>query len=487
MLSSLKRLTKHSSVYGIGHIVSRLVNVMLLPLYTNTNVLSQEDFGATQIVYPFIGVMTIIYTFGIDAAFLRYFIMSDDPDKRRRVFSTAFWSVVVGVSFFTACVYIFAEPIDAFWITGGNYARLFRYASFILAFDALAFLPFLFLRAEEKSMHYTTLKFMNVIINVLLNFYFILYRKMGADGMLLANLWASGLTFGMVLNILLKQVSFLFDKIELNALLRFGLPFLPAALSVVLLDLIDRPIIERFAGLEANGLYSANAKLGVFMALVVTAFRFAWHPFFLSTSKQENAKQIFSKVLTYFTLVIGTVFLAVSLFIEDIVRITSLVGPDYWSGLNVVPPILLSYVFYGIYVNFMVGIYLKEKTKYLPMITVSGMVVNIVCNMLLIPRIGIMGAAWARLAGHILMCAMLYFFARRFYAIKYEFGRLFKLALVIGALFYPGYFTWHTNVIAKSLLLLSMPLLLYILGFFEKRELETLKSVIPQFTNRREA
>ncbi len=481
MLASLKRLTKHSAVYGLGHIITRVVNFLLLPLYTNY--LPIGDFGATQVVYSFIAVMTVLYTVGIDSAFLRYFIMSEDPEKRRHVFSTAFWSVLATVSAFTAVTYFFASAIDTFLITEGEYAHLIRISAFILAFDALAFLPFLFLRAEEKSHIYIAIKFTNVLINVGLNIYFIVYLDMGIEGMLLANLWASGLTFLMTFFILIKQISFLFNAKELVTLLKFGLPFLPSTLSVVLLDLIDRPLLERMAGLEATGIYSANAKLGMFMALLVTAFRFAWHPFFLTTSKQENAKAIFSRVLTYFTLILAAAFLILTLFIDDIVQFQfpgfTLLGQQYWSGLPVVPPILLSYIFYGMYVNFMVGVYLKEKTKYLPIITFAGVIVTVVINLIFVPRIGIMGAAYARLAGHVIMCVMLYLFAKRFYTIRYEFGRLLKIALCVSIVLYAGQLHLQAwELLYKIGLLLLLPLLLFLTGFFEKQELNSLRGIL---------
>ena len=478
MLSSLKRLSKHSAVYGLGHIVTRVVNFLLLPLYTNK--LSAAEFGASAVVYAFLAVMTIIYTYGIDAAFLRYFILNEDRERRKRVFSTAFWAILFVALTLTGIIYGQAEMISGFMIKEGLYANLIRLSSLILLFDALAFLPYLFLRAEEKSVAYTAVKFINVVINVGLNIYFIVYRGEGVEGIFLANVWASGLTFVLLCSILVKQVSFRFDLEDFKALAKFGLPFLPSALSVVLLDLIDRPLIERIAGLEATGIYNAGAKLGMIMALFVAAFRFAWHPFFLSTSKQEDAREIFAKVLTYFTTLTLGIFLFVSFFLDEIVSFKiggiSLIGEAFMAGTQVVPLILLSYVFYGMYVNFMVGIYLEEKTKYLPLITLVGATVNVLTNILLIPKIGIMGAGWARLAGHGVMCTMLYLFAQRFYKIDYEFGRLFKLSAVVAAVFYLGnsaHGSWeHATKIG---LLAGTPVFLYLTGFFERRELRTLR------------
>ena len=481
MLSSLKRLTKHSAVYGLGNIVTRLVTFLLLPLHTNQ--LNTNDFGVLAIVYMFIALMTIVYTYGIDAAFLRYFILSDDSKQRKRVFSTAFWAVLVVAGILTVLIYRNAGFFSSVLITQGNYAHLIRLSSFILLFDASAFLPFLFLRAEEKSVTFILLKFLNVITSVSLNVYFIVFLKKGVTGILLANVWTSGVTFLMVMFILIRQVSLQFSWADFKELLKFGLPYLPSASSVVLLDLIDRYILERLVGLGETGIYNAGVKLGLIMALLVAAFRFAWHPFFLSTSKQEDAKEIFAKILTYFAVIGACLFLTASFFIDQLVQFdffgVTLIDEKYWQGTKVVPLILLAQLIYGVYVNFVVGIHLKMKTKFLPIITGAGLAVNVAVNLFLIPKFGMMGAGYAKVAGYIVMSGFLYFVARRYYPIPYEFGRLLKLTAVASVVFYFGY-TIHGSweILLKLGLLLSFPVLLFLTGFFERRELNKLKIIL---------
>ncbi|MFQ6113431.1 MAG: oligosaccharide flippase family protein [bacterium] len=506
MLDSLKRLTKHSAIYGIGHFVTRFIGFLLLPLHTNQ--LATDEYGVAGVGFTFLALMTIIYTYGIDAAFLRFFVLSDDPKRRRQIFSTAFVAVFVSAAGFSTLIYFFALPISRLIISEGDHSQIVRLTSLILLFDSLAFLPFLFLRAEEKSAQFVALKFINVIINVSLNVYYIVYLKKGAEGIFLANAWASAITFIFLLPILFRQISLKFYWSELKELLQFGLPYLPSTLAVVALDLVDRFILERMAGLEVTGIYNAGYKLGIFMNLYVSAFRFAWHPFFLSTSKQENAKEVFSKVLTYFTTLGAGIFLIISFFIDEIVRFKifgiTLFGSDYWVGTKVVPIILVSYLIYGLYVNFIVGVYLEKKTQYLPFVTGMGAFVNIVANILLIPKYGMMGSAYATLLGYGVMSVSLFFFAQKFYAIPYEFGRLIKLVAVVAVIFYVGYnyqqfwamvvkfahllgfagiFTdvvlnksWEITI--KIVLLFGFPVSLYFTGFFEPREMEAFKGLL---------
>ena len=156
-------------------------------------------------------------------------------------------------------------------------------------------------------------------------------------------------------------------------MIKFGFPFLPAGFAIMLVQVIDVPILEKLTDLETVGIYKANYKLGIFMMLFVNMFQFAWQPFFLQNAKEPNAKEMFSKVLTYFTLVGSVILVLLSLFITDIAKIKiagfSLIGSQYWAGLNIVPIILLAYLINGMYSVFSAGIYIEEKSIYVPIIT----------------------------------------------------------------------------------------------------------------------
>jgi O-antigen/teichoic acid export membrane protein len=169
------------------------------------------------------------------------------------------------------------------------------------------------------------------------------------------------------------------------------------------------------------------------MMLVVGMFDYAWRPFFLTHARDQDAPKLFSKVFTYVAALLMLVFVTGSLFIEDIVRVKFFgryfIHPDYWGGLSIVPIVLMAYVFTGAYVNFVVGIYLEKKTKYLPYATGAGALVNVVVNLVLIPRYGIMGAAIATLLSYVVMAIGIYFPSQRLYHVEYEWGRLIRVML----------------------------------------------------------
>ena len=483
---SIKRLLKHSAVYGIGHIINRVIGFLLLPLYTN--LFPPDKFGVAGLMFTYFAILSIFYTYGLDAAFFRFFIGQQNPPERKRIFSTAFFTLTLTSILSSGILFFGAEPISRLLFSadamklGIDLPLLIRVAAGVLLFDSLAFLPFLILRAEERSVPFVVYKFLNIAINVVCNVLFLIVLKHGVEGIFLADLVAAFVTFLLVLPIIWKHVSSAFSKSTLHELFAFGLPYLPTTLSVVLMDTIDRVFLERLSGVQAVGLYNAGAKLGMFMALFITAFRFAWHPFFLSTAKQENAKEIFAKILTYLLLACSIVFLALSLFIDNIARLRvanySLIGKEFWDSTIVVPAIMLAYILYAAYLNFLIGVYLEKKTKYLPLITVSGMLANLLANYLLIPVIGIMGAAWARSIAYLIMAVALYAVHQRLYYVHYEWGRIVKLSLAVAAIFALGQLGFaQTHALLKLALVLVFAAILFFIGFFESAELAQVRHI----------
>jgi len=484
---SVKRLFQHSAVYGMGHILNRLIIFLLIPVYTNT--FAKEELGVYTLVYSYIAILTIIYSYGLDTAFFRFYILDDSPRGRGRIFSTAFLTICLSSFLFSLVIFlnttyvadlVFSSQVHRLTI---DLKYITRMAALILFFDSLMLMPFLILRAEEKPFQFIFFKFLNVIINFACNIFFIIILKRGIEGIFVANLISSAGTFTLMIPIALKHFRFSFHWPTFKDLMTFGLPYLPSTLSVNLMDTIDKIILEDLDSIETVGLYGPNAKLGMFMALFITAFRFAWHPFFLSTSKQENAKQVFQKVFTYVLLACSLVFLFFSLFIDNIVRLRvgsfSLLGEEYWGGTVIVPIIFLAYIVYAAYLNFIIGIYLEKKTKYLPLITGAGLAGNVLGLYALIPLLGFVGAAWSRVIAYIIMAGCLYIVGQRLYPIRYEWRRIGTMVVVVAGLFFLGRHTWFdSRVLFKFLIFVSYPVWLWIARFFHRKELTTVASFI---------
>ncbi|MCD6117033.1 oligosaccharide flippase family protein [bacterium] len=472
MLSSIKRLTKHSAVYGIGHILSRAIGFLLLPIHTNYIV--PKEYGAAALLFSSIAILTVFFSYGMDIAFLRYFVLSENRENKRLIFSTAFITLVFSGVLFSGFMLLFPVPFSKIIFDSPDFILLIRLAAGILFADTLCLVPYLVLRGEEKSKAFVMVKLFNILLNVGLNILLIVYLKQGVRGIFISNVIASFMTLLVLLPIIVKFIENRFDFHVLKQLLSFGLPYIPSGIAVLVMDQIGRFFLDRMAGKSAAGIFSANCKLGMFMALLVAAFRFAWHPFFLKTAKdEENAPEIFARVFTYFIAVTGLFFLLISLSLNEIVSFhigsMRLFGRGFSTGMGIVPVILLSYVFYGIYINSIIGIYLKKKTKYLILITSAGAFAGILMNYILVPRWNIMGAAVATLIAYFVMAVVIYFVNKKLYPIPYESYRIIKIIAAAVISFFGGKILFVKDGMGM-LIIIVFPFLLFLSGFFNKGE-----------------
>ncbi|UCE07837.1 MAG: oligosaccharide flippase family protein, partial [bacterium] len=432
MFKAILRLTKQSLIYGIGQVLSKAIVIVLLPIHTDK--LTTDQYGVFNILLLFIGLMAIVYSFGLNTAFLQFYLLESDKKNKDKYFTTAFVATLVIAAVLSLFVYSFKVPVSKLLFHSDQYQDLMNLVIGILSFDAFILLAKNILRAEERPAFYALVSLANVAVNCILNIKYVVHDGLGVKGILLANLLASGITFILLLPITIKHLKPSFSREMLNNMLKFGLPFLPSALSIFLIDSVDRKLIERFLGLEAVGIYGAGYKVSLIIKLFINAFNIAWVPFFLSIANDQNAKNIFSKVLSYFTIISSLIFLIFTMFVNQIVRLKffgyTIVGKEYWDSTQIVPIVILAYVCYGFFVNFQVSVFLKHKTKYFAYINVAGAVTNIVSNLFLIPTFKLMGAAYATLLSYLLMAVLLYFITQRIYPIRYELTKLLKISLI---------------------------------------------------------
>ncbi len=485
MFDKLKRLGAETAIYGISTIVGRFLTFLLVPFYTNV-LPSPSDYGIVATVYAYIAFLNVIYGYGMESAYFRY-ASSLEIGSTKQNFSTPFLSIVATSFLFSVLIHFLSVPVANLIGIGSSYGEVVQYAAWILFFDAISILPFASLRLQNRAKLFALIKLMNIVSNLALNLLLLLEFRMGIKGIFISGLLSSALTWSLLLPSLAKQFKFEFHSSLYRSLLRFGLPLIPAALSGIAIQVIDRPILKALTNEATVGIYQANYRLGIFMMLVVAMFEYAWRPFFLANAKEENAREIFSRVMTYFLLGTSFIFLFISFFIGDIVQIRvfghHLIKQEYWSGLSIVPVVLFAYIFTGINTILVAGVHIEKKTYILPYTTGAGAIVNIVSNYLLIPTLGMMGAAVATLLSYLVMAGSLYVVVQRFYFVQYEFRRIATLAIVTGIILFIfsvlSSVSFHLSLLlVKFLLLLAFPLLLLVSRFFDSRELAFVKRLL---------
>lgn len=479
MIEKIKELSKDTVIYGISTIVGRFLSFLLIPLYTN--LFLPDEFGIYTTIYAYLSFLSILYVYGMDAAFMKFTSLAEEREKTD-TYSTPFLAVISTTIVLSVILFISRNHILGAIDIPVIYSSIVIYVLFILILDTLALIPFANLRLERKAKKFASIKLMNIFINLALNLYLIVYLRLGIEAIFISNMIASAVTLLILLPDIFSHLKLKINFYYLKKMLWFALPYIPGSLAAMLVQLIDVPIVRALTNDATLGIYRANYKLGIFMMLFVSMFNFAWQPFFLTNAKTENAKEIFSKVLTLTLIVMTALWVILSLFIEDIASFEfyngkTIIGKDYLVGIGIVPVILLSYIFYGLYVNFTAGIYIKEKTKYFPLVTGSAAVVNVVSNFILVPKYGIMGAAFSTLVSYMVMSAGLFFFSQRFYKINYEYSkimRIFLLIVLVSVCYYYFYSNKMLYLQVKLFMLFGFFILFFALRIVRKKEIQVI-------------
>jgi O-antigen/teichoic acid export membrane protein len=472
MVSQIWRLGKETAIYGISTILGRFLNFLLVPFYTN--VLHPGEYGIVAYVYSIIAFLNVVYGYGMESAYFKYSSTGEIGTPKEN-FATPFISLLVTSALISGIIAAASTPLSDVLRLPQDGSTIVLYAAGILFLDALALIPFAALRMQGKAWQFASLKFLNIAVNVSCNLFFLLVLHKGVEGVFLSGLIASAFTLVTLGPIIARNVGG-FSRPLVRALLAFGLPYVPAGLAAMVIQVVDRPVLRALTDDATVRIYQANYRLGIFMMLIVSMFDYAWRPFFLSHASDPGAKKLFARVLTYFVAAATFLFLALSFFMPDLVHIRifgrAIIHPEYWSGLTIVPVVLLAYLFLGMYNNFVAGVYIEKKTGSLPGITFAGAAVNIAANFLLIPVMGMMGAAVATLLAYIVMALVMYLSVRRYYPVPYEWDRIGWIAIIATALFAGS---WIVNAGEYRLLLNGILLalycgLLFVLGVFSPGE-----------------
>lgn len=425
-MSVFKRLASEAALYGLSSILARFVNFILVPIHTGV-FKERADYGVIGQLFGWIAVGVTLYTMRLESAYFRY---ASNDDNSRSYANGKIITLLIAVVL-SALLLIFADPL-AHWLQIDGYGYLIKYAALIISFDALAELPFAKLRLQKKPIKFVTIKIIGILINVLLNVYFLLVAPkftFPAPGdkiasVFLANLIASAFTF-LLLNKEYFAEGFEWNKKEITKVLQYAWPLLIVGLAGNFNDAMTRQFIGWFASgtVEVKktmmGEYNACVKFGVFIMLFVQAFRYAAEPFFFKHMHHADAKADYSKITTYFTqfLMIGFVGVMVYLdFIQHIVVRT----PSYLNAIGIVPLVLMANVINGIYYNVSNWYRLTDKTEYGMYSALIGVGVTLISNYLLVPIYGYYGTAIAMILCYFSMTWVTYLWGQKYFAVHYD-------------------------------------------------------------------
>ena len=496
--AKLKRLGAESLVYGLSSIVGRLLSFLLQPYYAHQFDPAQN--GVQSVVYSYIPIISIALYLGMDVAYMRNAAsVADDPRRERQRAFTMSFGMVVLVGGAIALLALVSSP----WLAPLTRldVRSFRYMIGIVYSDALLAVPYAHLRMTNRSMRYAVLRLLFVGVSVGLNILLIGHLGWGVEAIFIANLVANLLVLVLFLGEIAGFVRpSLLKGAPWKTLWTYALPIMPAMLAVMLVENGDRIVLNYLPESVASavygmtskdvvGIYSFNYKLGVAMLLVVQMFRMAWTPFSLQHAHQKGAPQLYSRVLTALMLACAVVFLGMVVFLPSLVLVPAVhhyVKAAYWTGLPIVPVILLGYVFSGMYVIVTAGLYIERRTGVLPWIAGAGALLNLAICIVAAARWGMVAVAWATPAAYALMTLLGAWQSGRVYPVPFEWRRVAHIAAVVALLYAMDRLLASRGMpplsvpglAVKTSILLGLPLLLVVTGFFRAGEWRALSVVV---------
>jgi O-antigen/teichoic acid export membrane protein len=447
-MSRIRKLASETAIYGLSSIVGRMINFLLFPFYSH--VFPPAAYSVVGVVYAAFVFLNILYQYGMESAYLKY--AAARPEDRPAVFSTATWSLLgssVGLSLLMLAL---QQPVGGLIGLADTWPVL-GYAALILVLDTLGVVPLAELRLQNRAWTFASIRLVNIGVNVGLNLVLILVFGWGVEAVFVANIAASAATLLQLAPAYRRSLRWAFDRALWHRMLAFGLPFVPGGLGYAVTDRINLFFLAQMdagtvvqlygAGHDASyvvGVFSGVVKLAIFLALFVQMFRFAWQPFFLQHAEDADAPHLFSRTFTLLTAAMLLVLLGISFFLRELVAFPlpggrMLIAEVYWPGLSIVPVAMLGYLFQGWYYHVSAGAYIKKQTRYFIHATLVGSVVALGLNTLLVPRFGMLGAAWATAAAYGAMTLTLLFVVQRFYHVPYAWGRVAVMVVLAGGLF----------------------------------------------------
>ncbi len=470
----LRRLGKHSAIYGIGGLVSRVIAVLLLPIYTRY--LTPSDYGQIETLLALTTVMGLVLRAGITSAFFRFYFDADDDAGRIRVLRTSFWFTMGSATLGLVLLLAFAAPVSTVLFGTDSAADLVR-ASGVALWATVNYeqLTALF-RVEERSVAFVIASLVNIFLTIGTTLLLVVTLDKGPIGVIVGNFTGTLVVYLALLGYRREQLGLEFDRGLLREMNRFGIPLIPTALFLWVTNFSDRFFLVKLDSVSEAGLYSVGVRVASAMVLLLTAFRTAWPAFAYSIRDDDEARRTYAYVLSYLTVVTAWGALALTVLSPWLVDL--LAAESFAESSSVVGPLAFSTVAYGAYIVIAIGVGRSRRTQFNWVVTGLAAVVNLTLNLTLIPRYGMMGAAVATVAAYATMAVGMAWWSQRVYPVPYQWRRVVTAALVAVTLAAIGK-VGGGGIAVQCLLILAYPLGLLAAGFTTPQERRRLRRALP--------
>ncbi len=449
-MSGVKSLAKDTAIYGMSSIVGRFLNWCLVPLYTI--MFPAAEYGMVTYIYSIVALALVVLIYGMETGFFR-FANHDRYTDPVEVYSTSLISLIGSSTLFVAAVLLLLDPISRAMDCGEHKSYIWLMAATV-GIDAVTAIPFSMLRFRHRPMRFALLKVVNIGMNIGLNLFFILLcpwlsehlswsvswfynPDYGIGYIFLANFVSSVVTMALLYPEL-RGFRWRFNRRLWLEMIVYSFPLLVLGVAGIMNQTLDKILLpdlvaDKATAMQQLGIYGANYKIAIVMVMFIQAFRFAYEPFIFSQNKErgEGRLQSYRDAMKWFVVFAMVIFLGVMFYLPFL---RYFISPAYFSGLKVVPVIMLAEFFFGVFFNLSLWYKLTDRTHWGVWFSLLGLAVTVGLNVLLVPRMGYMGCAWAALGCYGVMMLTSYFVGLKKYPIGYETRRLtayFVLAMAI--------------------------------------------------------
>ena len=443
----MKILAKETAIYGVSSIVGKFLNWMLVPLYTYV-LQQQSDYGIVTNLYAWTALLLVILTYGMETGFFRF--ANKEGENPQTVYSTSLIALFsTSLLFAVACV-IWQTPI-ANALSYPSHSEFIALLGIVVAMDAFASIPFAYLRYKKRPLQFAALKLLFVFLNIVLNIFFLVLcpkiqdwaiisswynPNYGVGYVFVANILATGIQTLFLLPAILEgcrvnhglpthESGHIFSWTLLKQMLRYSLPLLVLGVCGIMNQTLDRILFPFFyEGADAQtqlGIYGACFKVAMVMMMFTQAFRYAYEPFVFAKHKDRESVEAYADAMKYY-IIFSYMILLGMIFYLDLLKF--IIAPSYWEGLKIVPIVLWTYIFQGVYFNLSFWYKLTDKTQWGAYFSLIGVAITFGLQAVFVPRIGYMASAASSTVCYLVIMLMSYFIGRKYLSIPYDLRRI---------------------------------------------------------------
>lgn len=486
-MSLIRQLIGQTAIYGLGHILSRVLYFLVLTSYLTIRFDDTMEYGIYSDMYAYASLFIVILSYRLDTAFFRF---GSKDGQLHKSFSTAFISMIMSTVVIVSIGIVFSSEIAKLLHYSDN-VHYVKWFTIILGFDVLVLIPYAKLRLENKAAIFMGYRILNILLTIALIFFFLEgpggrifaqnlpFIKNEVDYVFFSNLIASASIFLLMVPIY-KGIKWSFDFDLWKKMVVYALPLVIVGIAGSFNQFFSAPLQKYLLGNDISnnladvGIYAAPMRIAALLTLFTTAFNYAAEPFFFKNADKKESKDLYGKICLLFVMIVGIIILVLNYYL-DIFQF--LIGKNYREGLVIIPILLFAYLGYGIYYNLSIWYKLADKTIYGALISTIGAIITFVFSLVFLPKWGYIASAWAALTTYIVMNILVYIFGQIHYPIKYPIKKLaITIGIIVSLVFLGIMLDDHLNTTMATVI--KSALLIGYLGYIYLMEKETLLDII---------